>query len=117
MHKTKDQWEKQFIKSLIGLRDYFLDQELLSLVGRKKAKVVEDVIWGYFVDRRQRVPIPTVSYYMNCEDMGIFINDIVLSYMDDEHPDYLELDWQQKYVLKSQMEDFLSESEDEEGCI
>jgi len=100
--KTKDDFEKQFIVMLINFRDYFLEKEPLEQVDLISLDAVNNLIIGYFCERRSRVPIPSISIFMNHEDIANFINDEVLDYIKDEHPGFLETDWMQRYVVKSE---------------
>lgn len=109
MGKTKVEWEKEFMTSLVRFRDYFLQEESLELVGPDKAKAINNLILGYFCERRNRVSIKQSSCYMNNEDMATYIND-VLEFMSDEHVGFLDLDWQQKYVINTN--DIFEENED-----
>lgn len=114
MEKSKQYWEQEFITSLIRLRDLYTEQEPMEIVGPKNAKVIESLIAGYFCERRHNTHIQEVSFYMNFEDMVIFINDIVLDYVKDEHPGFLDVNWQQMYILKSKIEDSFFNDEDKE---
>lgn len=114
MAKLKQDWEKEFIVALVRLRDFFMNQEGSELVGPRNAKVIESIIIGYFCERRPRIHIQEVSFYINFEDMAIFINDVVLDYMNDEHPGFLNVDWQLKYIIKSESEDLFANEDDKE---
>lgn len=115
MAKSKKEWEQKFIGTFVRLRDVYMEQEPMDLIGPKNAKIVESIIVGYFCERRPRIHIKEPSCYMNFEDIAIFINDIILNYINDEHPDLLELDWQQKYVLKSESQDLFFNEDDKEN--
>jgi len=112
--KTKEQWEEAFVIALVRLRDFFSQEDGETIVGTKKATAVEGLIESYFRERRRRIPIPIASPLMNYEDMALFINDTVLSYISDEKAELLELDWKQTYVLRSENENLFNE-EDSEG--
>ncbi len=103
MKKTREHWEKEFIVSFIGFREYLLGEEPLSILGPKRADALNSIINAYFIRRRHC--IPEASYFMNCEDAAIFINDVVISYISDEYPGFLDVDWQEKFILKSEIDE------------
>lgn len=110
--KSKEQWEKSFIENFILYRDYFLEQPPFSIVGHQKSKSISDTLIGYFCERRNRVPIKDPSPFMSCEDMAIYLNDCVLDYIYYEYMDFMEIDWRQRYVLKSSIDNFSIEDEE-----
>jgi hypothetical protein len=115
MAKSKEEYQKRFIQSLIALRDHFLELDANELVGPKKSYLVESVINGYFGERRNRVPIKEPSMYMTNETIAEYLNDTVLSYIYDEVPEYLEIDWKERYVLKSEMDRLISDGDDSDS--
>lgn len=115
MNKTRTEWEKDFITALVRFRDYFLDLEGLSQIGPQKAFAVNNLVSGYFSERRNRVGIPEASCYMTNEDIAFYINDIVLDFVSYEHAGFLELDWRDKYILKSEENDIRLDSYGEDG--
>jgi hypothetical protein len=114
MNKTREEWQKSFIKSLILFRDYFFTQEPSEIVGKNRSSAISSILIGYFCERRIRVPIKEPSPYMSCEDMAIYINNEVLSYIYDEQLDFIDLDWREMYVLKEDTNDFLADGDNEE---
>lgn len=114
MSKTREEWQKTFITSLISIRDYFVEMEPLEIVGKRRSSAVSNILIGYFCERRVRVPIKEPSPYMSCEDMAIYINDEVLSYIYDEYPDFIDMDWRQMYVLKEDIDELLAGGDEEE---
>jgi len=110
--KTRHEWEQEFTSTLVRLRDFYLQEDPLDLIGPKHSKMIESILVGYFRERRSRIPIKEPSVYMNFEDMAAFINNIVLDYINDEHPDLLEIDWQNNYILKQEDKDFFYNEED-----
>lgn len=114
MAKTRIEWEKEFIVALIRLRDYFLQLEGSEQSGLEKSKAINNLVLGYFSERRGCVGIPEVSCYTTNEEMAFYINDIVLEFITDEHVGFLETDWQNRYILKSEEDDIYSDSYDED---
>lgn len=114
MNKTREEWQKTFITSLISIRDYFIEQEPLEIVGKRRSTAVSNILIGYFCERRVRVPIKEPSAYMTCEDIAIYINNEVLSYIYDEYPDFIDIDWRQMYVLKQDIDELLADGDEEE---
>lgn len=113
MNKTREEWQKKFITSLISIRNYFLEQGSLEIVGKRRCVAVSDILIGYFCERRVRVPIKEPSPYMSCEDMAIYINNEILSYIYDEHADFLDIDWRQMYVLKEDVDELFADENEE----
>jgi len=52
---------------------------------------------------------------MTNETIAEYLNDTVLSYIYDEVPEYLEIDWKERYVLKSEMDRLISDGDDSDS--
>jgi hypothetical protein len=106
MIKNREEWQKTFITSLISIRDYFIEQDPLEIIGKQHSVSISNILIGYFCERRIRVPIKEPSPYMTCEDIAIYINDEVLSYIYDEYPDFIDIDWRKCTFSRKILTDF-----------
>jgi hypothetical protein len=102
--RTQDESEKLFIKSIIKLRDVFLDEDPESLVGYEKSKIIEDLISCYFGERRKRVNVKYPSPLMDFKSICDLIELDFLSYVADEHLGFLKTDWRGLFSLEEEID-------------
>lgn len=104
--KTREDWEKAFIVSLVRLRDFFEEQDPEEIIKESKKTTIDELVLCYFSEqRRNRIPVPKASSFMNYEDAAIYLNDLVLGYIHDECSNFLILDWREKYIISQEIDE------------
>lgn len=89
--------EEVSIRFLVKFRDVYEERMAKGEVSPSektegKVEMLEGLLFSYFDIRRNIVPIPFLDPSASCQELIDFINDEVLLFMSEEHPELLIYD-------------------------
>jgi len=64
-----------------------------------RAKLVEDMLWVFYKDNREEIPISKPRKAMTNRELVDFINEEALFYIQEDNPLFLRKDWNGTYEI------------------